>query len=49
MNDSEWALKMQPDIHWSKHMVTFEQDLKKTGGISADGEKSETDWDAPFI
>ncbi len=24
MNGSEWALKMQPDIYFSKHMVTFE-------------------------
>ncbi len=48
MNGSEWGLKMQSDIHKSKHMVTFEQHLSKMGAISANGEKSKIDRDAPL-
>ncbi len=44
MNGSEWALKMQPDIYWSKHMVTFEKQYVETmGTISADGDKPDID------
>ncbi len=48
IDDSEWALKMQPDICSSIHMVTFEQTLQKIGVISADGGKSKIDWDVPL-
>ncbi len=50
MNGSEWALKMQPDIYWSKHMVTFEQQhLEKIEKISGNGEKSKTEWSGPVL
>ncbi len=33
MNGSEWGLKMQSDIYYSKHMVKLQQQLLTIGAI----------------